>query len=260
MSGITWRRGAFFLSVLLSLALAGLLGVVVTLTTVVMGMSHHSLAVPDHRIHDLTYMFLNGTAAIGMLAQLRAPRRNVAGQLMAMVPLAALFLAAAPTNTWVLTPPLLLVGATTVLATMFHPIGDPLRAFAKARFDRPMLALTGVAAVPLLAFAWTNMVLQRAGLSEHAVMGHYGDMAAFSFMVIGVGILSSLRPDGWRLTAWVAGGLPAALAVASLLNPGVESSLSLPWAIAAISWGLAFGARAELVRRQGGGPGLVASR
>lgn len=62
--------------------------------------------------------------------------------------------------------------------------------------------------MPLLAFAWTNIALQRAGPTEHSILGHYGHMAAFSFTVIAVGVLSSLRPDGWRITAFVAVGQP----------------------------------------------------
>jgi hypothetical protein len=75
-------------------------------------------------------------------------------------------------------------------------------------------------------------------------------MAALSFSVIGVGILSSLRPDGWRLTAWVAGGVPVALGVASLVYSDVDSSLALPWAIGAIAWGAVFIGRGEILHRQ----------
>jgi hypothetical protein len=235
------RRLVFVLVVLLGLGLSGLFGGMVVLMNVqpgFMGMSH--FAEPHHRIHDLTFAFLNGTAVVGLLAQLRAPKRNVAGQLMALVPFAALLVAVVLTNTSVLSPPLLLVGATTVVATMFHPIGDPLRAFRGARQDRLMLGLVGIAAVPLLAFAWTNIGLQRAGPSEHAVMGHYGHMAAFSLTVIGVGVLASMRPDGWRLTAWVAGALPPLLGIASLVYPDVESSLSPVWSLGAIAWGVLF--------------------
>jgi len=185
-----------------------------------------------------------------MLAQLRRPARNIAGQLMALIPFAALLLSVALTNASVLSPPWLLVGAAAVLATMFHPAGDPLRSFSAARVDRPMLALVGVAAVPLLAFGWTNTALQLAGPSDHVLLGHYGYMADVSFSVIGAGILSSLRPDGWRLTAWVAGGLPVALGIASLAYPDVDSSLPLPWATAAIAWGGTFIARSEILQRQ----------
>jgi fatty acid desaturase len=81
---------------------------------------------PHHRIHDLSFAFLNATTTVGMLAQLRRPTRNIAGQLMALIPFAALLLSVALTNASVLSPPWLLVGAAAVLATMFHPVGDPI--------------------------------------------------------------------------------------------------------------------------------------
>jgi hypothetical protein len=59
--------------------------------------------------------------------------------------------------------------------------------------------------------------------------------------------MASLRPDGWRPTAWVAGLLPALLGVASLIYP-VSSSLETPWAIAAIAWGIGFVVVAERSR------------
>jgi hypothetical protein len=248
---MSWRRGIFLVAVLVTLGLAGLFGGMVVLMNVMpgfMGMTHFTEA--HHRIHDLTFSLLNGTAVVGMLVQLRTPARNVAGQLMALIPFAALMLAVALTNTWVLSPPWLILGASTVLTTMFHPAGDPTRTFSAARVDRLMLGLVGAAAVPLLVFAWTNIGLQRSGLTDHVMAGHYGFMAALSFTIVGVGLLSSARPDGWRIAAWVAGGLPVALGVASIAFP-VDSSLELVWALAAIAWGIAFVVVAERRRPAG---------
>lgn len=76
-------------------------------------------------------------------------------------------------------------------------------------------------------------------------------MAAFSLTIIGVGLLASLRPDGWRLTAWVGGLLPALLGLVSLIYPAT-SSLSLPWALAAIAWGAGFVVTAERSRHAEG--------
>ena len=81
-----------------------------------------------------------------------------------------------------------------------------------------------------------------------AGMGHYGFMAAFSFTVIGVGVLASLRPDGWRLTAWAAGLLPALLGATSLVYPDASSSVSPVWALAATAWGVVFIAAAALTK------------
>jgi hypothetical protein len=243
------RRRVFSLAVWVALVLAGSFGLMVlAMQFGLLAMSHFTEH--HHRVHDITFALLVGTSVVGMLAQLRAPARNVAGQLMALVPFAALLLSVALTNTAVLSPPWLLVGASTVLALMFHPAGDPVRSFARRRLDPVMLGLVAVAAVPLLALAATNVGLQRAGPNEHAVLGHYGYMAAFSFTVIGAGLLASARPPGWRLVAWVAGALPVLLGLASLLFADVDSSLSAEWAVAAISWGVAFVALAERAGRR----------
>lgn len=113
-------------------------------------------------------------------------------------------------------------------------------------------ALVGVATVPLLRFASTNIGLQGTVPDEHFVQGHYGFMAAFAFTVIGVGLLASVRPDGWRLTAWVAGILPALLGLTSLVYPDASSSLDQGWALAAIAWGAVFVAIAELTKNTQG--------
>jgi hypothetical protein len=249
---VSARRLAFRVAVQLTVALAALFASMVVLMNVMPGfMNMTHFTEEHHRIHDLTFSLLNGTVVVGMLAQLRSPTRSVAGQLMALVPFAALLLAVALTNGWVLSPPWLILGASTVVSTMFHPAGDPLRWFRGARPDRAMLVLVSLAAVPLLRYAWTNIGLQRVGPTDHALAGHYGYMAAFTFTVIAVGVLASLRPAGWRLAAWVTGFLPVVLGAASFIYyPHADSSLEPVWAAAAILWGAAFVATAELGRRK----------
>ncbi len=254
-----WRRRVFTLVVVVTLGLFGLVGVVLLQPGLIGGLQLHGqniaahisghFRIPHHRIHDLTFSFLIGTAGLGMLAQLRMPSENVAGQVTALVPWAALGLASALTNTPVRFAPAPILGALTVIATILHPTGrDFFRSFGISRVNWVMLVLVIIAAVPLLAFAFTNIELQRTVTSDHAQLGHYGFMAAFSFTVIGVSLLSSLRPDGWRLTAWVVGLLPALLGLASMVFLDVDSSLGLVWGLASIAWGASFVATAELTR------------
>ena len=246
----------FTLVVMVALAILGFFGAVVAagllgLNASAQAMGHFSEH--HHRIHDLTFAYLFGTAAVGLLAQLVSPWRNIAGQLMALIPWLALGLVFPLTSFWsapgggFVIVATALLGTLTLNAAIFHPTGRGLlRSFSVPRIDRALLALVLAAAVPLLAYAATNIVLQADPIKdEHAAAGHYGFMAAFSFTVIGVGSLASLRPDGWRLTAWVAGGLPGLLGISSLAFPDVSSSLELIWAIASIAWGSIFIALAE---------------
>jgi hypothetical protein len=238
----------FASSVLATLVMAGLIGLMTFLMSVLggfMGMAHFTE--PSHRFHDLTYGLIFTTGVAGILAQLRRPAKNVAGMVMALIPWAALLLAAilSADAGVIRSTERMLVAALTIIVVLLHPAGRGFfRSFRLSRVNWVMLALVGVAAVPLLVFASTNIGLQAAVSDEHAGMGHYGFMAAFGFTVIGVGLLASLRPDGWRVTAWVAGLLPALLGLASLIYQ-VSSSLTLPWTLAAIAWGAAFIAAAE---------------
>lgn len=209
---------------------------------------------PHHRTHDLTFAFLFVPAMVGIVAQFRRPSRNVAAMVMALVPSVALLLTVLLTfvlysNARTLQPPWLMVMAGAIIAFVLHPAGrDLFRSFTRSRISWALLALTGVAAVPLLVFAIRNLGLQGTVLDDHAAPGHYGFMTAFALTVIGVSVLASLRPDGWRLTAWTAGLLPALLGVTSLAYPDATSSLSLPWALAALAWGLLFIATGELTK------------
>jgi len=256
ISEVRRQRLPFTIVVLVTLGLFGFLGVVVVsgllgLNAQAQAMGHFSSL--SHRIHDFTFAFLLGTAAVGMLAQLRSPSKNVAGQLMALIPWVGLILVIPLTNYWVapgagfVIVATALFGALTLNAMIFHPTGrDLFRSFSVSRMNRVMLVLVIIAAVPLLVFASTNIGLQKTLTNDHFSAGHYGFMAAFSFTVIGVGLLASLRPDGWRLTAWVAGLLPALLGVTSLVYPDIDSSLGPVWALAAIAWGVVFVTAAKL--------------
>lgn len=246
----------FSFVVLVTLVLLGVIGGMVLLMQLqpgFMGMAHGTE--PHHRVHDLTFAFLLGPAAVGLLAQLRTPSRNIAGQLMALVPWLALLLAFVSARTWLVFAPAPILGALTLLAAILHPARrEFIRSARVARVHPVMLALVIVAAAPLLAFASSNIGLQRTLTNDHAALGHYGFMAAFSFTVIGIGLLTSARPPGWRLTAWVAGLLPALLGLASLLYPNNDSSLGTAWAVAAIAWGSVSVAAAELIRNSTGEP------
>jgi len=251
---------AFAFYALLTLGLAGFVGLMFAQMALGLdvflpgqfGQMTHG-ATESHRVHDVTYGLLVATIVVGVLAQLRRPSENVAGMVMALMPFAGLLLAALfsddDADVLILRNPLYLVAALAGMTALLHPTGRRFfRSFHVSRVNWMMLALVGLAAVPLLAFASTNIRLQGNAADDHAFLGHYGFMAAFSFTVIGVGVLASLRPDGWRLTAWVAGLLPAIVGVTSVLYPDAISSLDWGWALAAIVWGAVFVVAAELTK------------
>jgi hypothetical protein len=245
----------FAFYVLATLLVAGVIGLMTfqpDLFPGMKGMNHFGQQ--SHRVHDLSYGFLFSVGVVGILAQLRHPARNVAAMVMALIPGASLVLAAALSgDAGVVTfNPLRSAAIMTVIVALLHPVGRSFfRSFMRARVDPAMLVTVIIAAVPLLIFAFENIDLQRTIANDHAAAGHYGFMAALAFTVIGTGILSSLRPDGWRLTAWVTAALAVLLGMTSLVYQNADSSLDQTWALAGIIWGIAFAATAARARTRG---------
>lgn len=266
-----WQRLVFSTAVLFTFALVALNGLLLVRSEWFSGILNQSVVASaaahfkalDHRVHDVTFGLLYGTGVVGLLTQLRSPKTNVAGLLTALVPWAALGLIFPLTNYW--TPfgtdfqlyATAVYGGFTLSAVLLHPSGrDLLRSFERLQADRTMLALVGVAAVPLLAFTAVNIGNQReiASGDIHWQLGHYGFMAALGLTILAVALVASLRPVGWQVSAWVAGLLPAVLGLLSLVYREQASSLAPAWALAAIVWGAAFIAVAARSRAGGGAP------
>ncbi|MGH9223444.1 MAG: hypothetical protein ACRD2W_06585 [Acidimicrobiales bacterium] len=239
--GVLRSSPVFGAYVVMTLVVAGTVGLI-TIDVIDLGMSH--LGTLEHRAHDVIYGLLFATGVIGVVAQVRRPERNVSAMVMALVPGAALLLAAVlagDVDGIVRRNPLRYVAALTVVVALLHPSGRAFfRSFGRRRVNWAMAGLVGLAAVPLLASASGDLRLQRTVNDMHAFMGHYAFGAALSFTVVAVGALASLRADGWRVAAWAAGLLPAALGVTSMLYADSMSSLSTTWALAALAWGIAF--------------------
>ena len=253
----------FALYLLVTLGYAAFIGLMVAQMTLRLdiflpggfGQMAHGASGP-HRVHDLTFAFLMTTGVIGVLAQLRRPSKNVAGMAMAVIPFGALALAgifAGEFDVVARRNPARAIGPIVAVAALLHPTGRSFfRSFRIASVNWIMVALIGIAAVPFLRFASTNTRLQETVRDDHFFQGHYGFMAAFSFTVIGVGLLASARPDGWRLSAWVAGLLPALLGVTSLVYGDAATSIDSGWAFTAVAWGAVFIAAAELTKNTAG--------
>lgn len=222
---------------------------------------HH----PAHRLHEFAAAIMMWPLLVGLLAQVRSPTRHVAGMLMALVSIAGVLLAIALTGGWEVVLIVVVLGVPTLLAALFHPAGRGLlSAFSLSRLNKVVLALVLVAAAPMLAFAANQVGLQTGAIepahdhagdghdheihAQHVEHNHFMFATAFAFTVIGVGLLTSLQPTGWWLSAWVTGLMVLVYAVAGLLVPESSSNFGLLWNLAAIVWATAFIAAARLTR------------
>jgi MFS family permease len=216
-----------------------------------------------HRLHEFAFAMVFWPFLFGLLAQFRSPKRHVNGMFMALLPFVGLLLAFALTNFWDPVMILAFLGVPTALAAIAHPAGREL--LDSVRIDRVnpvLLGLTLVAAVPLLAFAVNQIGLQTGAIEpaaahataeaqeihdQHLEFGHFTLVTAFTFIVIGTGLLSSLRQPGWRLTAWVAGLMVIVYAIGGLLAPEASSNFGFLWNLGAIAWGAVFIGAAHVI-------------
>lgn len=235
----SWPIFTFYIAA--TLTAATIIGLI-TVDVIDLGMQHFGEA--SHRTHDVAYGALFTTLVIGVVVQLRHPERNVAGMVTALVPSASLLLAAVLVDDLDRVfefNPLRYAAAVAAVTALLHPSGRTFfRSFRLRSLSWPMAAMVAAAAVPLLVFTSSNIELQRDVNDVHRFMGHYGFMAALAFTIVGVGILASLRPTGWRVTAWITALLVAVLGGTSLLYPDAASSVATGWAVAALIWAGSF--------------------
>jgi hypothetical protein len=185
----------------------------------------------------------------GLVVQLRAPERRVAGLQQAALGQLALALAGLiGDRVEPLAGALVLLVATALLAAL-HPARRALFVVG----PRPSAALAGLAllgAPPATAYAAAMLVLARqAGPScfvgRCARGDRFAEMAALAVAVAAIGLLAAHRPDGWRVTAWSAGAAAVIAGAASLVWPELPGSFGRLAGAAAILWGVLFVGAAE---------------
>lgn len=202
-----------------------------------------------HRAHFMAIGIVSWAAVISMLVQLRKPERRVAPMLL----LAAIALGAAVVyglsgtlNEWLIEEIAFLV-VPVALVVSLHPSRAGL--FARPSFDRLLAGAATLASVPWMVFivenAWSQFT--NAASDSHAAMEHWAVAALMGIVIVVAAFLGSSDHSGWRLTGWIAVGGSVIFGIHSLVFPGLASALATIWAVAAILWGVVFGAM--LIRR-----------
>src|SRR3954452_10394360 len=159
---------------------------------------------------------------LGLLTQLRAPERRIAGiQQTAFVALALALAGAAGQRGWYV----VLAGGIGVVSAVLGALHPSRRRFlARGRRPEPtMLALAAVVAVPSLVYAWRMASAQRLDLPPADAVSnglhHWTVMTALALLVLLLVLLAAARTSGWRIPAISASIAAAAWAISCLLAP-----------------------------------------
>jgi hypothetical protein len=236
--------------------------------------------VVSHRIHEICFGLLFVLTAAALIAQLRNPERKIAAMYQVIVPLYLIILSVLVIDR-VLDPVVFAFIVFPIVLVLLHPARK--RLFGPGvRPNTLLLGAVAVAALPLIVFA-VGQVREGAQAAKLAPQvledlpdnasdkqvedalaavastskeleavrhyGHWSAMGAFAVSVVALALVAAVGIPGWRLPAWSAAIALVVFGAASLFASGDASSLTMPWAIAAIAWGVTFAGAAQYVAR-----------
>lgn len=201
-----------------------------------------------HHLHDLALVAMLWTVIVGLVVQLYEPERRVAAIQQALLVNVAITGANALTGFFF--PPALILGGLLIAAFALHPAGwGVLRVRAAGPIDYRLCGLVVLAGLPLAVYAADQYALSASG-DVHAQLGHYADMITYVALILSLGLLSAVKPLGWRVPLWSAAGLAVVLGISSVLHPTHASSAGLLWGGLAALWGVGFIVTGELSHRK----------
>jgi len=193
----------------------------------------------DYRSQFFHIGIVAWTVVPPLFAQLRRPERRVAPMLqvwlggVALVVVMALVGGLEPIDFVVLAAYTLLAALHPARNELFHPI----------RFDRFQAGLAAVAAIPWLVRAGVAVDDARSAgdfeVGDSPVHMVEGNVALAVVMLLLVAAIGATDRSSWKLPAWTASLSSIGLGLHALVFDEQAASLPVPWAVAAIAWGLA---------------------
>ena len=241
------RRIAFFTwAVILSVAFGiGFFG----LTVLIIGWFEKSFGVSTP-VSELSHGALAGIIiTVGLLVQLRAPERRIAGVQQVVLGILALMITALiGGREEPFTESLLFLAAAAILVAL-HPARREFFTLGAT----PIATLTAISilgSIPVIAYAVSMLVDARqfVGPPHHA--DRFAEMAATAIAIVLVGMLAALKTQGWRIAAWSAGAAASVVGLASIAFPDAPGAVGRAWGALAVAAGLLFVAAAEREARQ----------
>lgn len=196
-------------------------------------------------VTDLGYGALYGLIlTMGVLVQLRAPERKIAGiQQAAIVVPAVLVGAAMAADVQPLFAAAIFAPAIAILLALHPARGEFLR-----RGSSPSLFMFGVAALgagPLVFYALAMGSEARKVIGPPHHIERLSTMAALAVAILLTSLLAATRTRGWRIPAWSAGTAAVVFGLASTIFPDHPGAAGRVWGSVALAAGVLFVAVAE---------------
>jgi hypothetical protein len=184
----------------------------------------------------------------GILVQVRAPERKIAGVQQAVLGILALLISAPlASDSQNLVPGLVLLAATAVLIGLHPARGELLR--PGSGFSLPLASFAVLGAIPLVGYALAMAAQARELVGPPHHVQRLSMMAGLAIAIILVGLLSAFRTSGWLIPARSAGAAAVVFGLASVVFPAHMGSAGQGWGAVAVGGGALFILVAELEAR-----------
>jgi hypothetical protein len=195
---------------------------------------------PAIPVTELGYGALVGIIiTTGILVQVRAPERKVAGVQQAILGILALLvsapLASDPQN---LTPGLVTLAAMAVLIALHPARGELVR--SGSGFTVPLASIALLGAIPLVGYALAMAAQAQELVGPPHHVQRLSWMAALAIAIILVGLLAAFRTSGWLIPARSAGAATVVFGLASIAFPTHMGSAGRGWGAMAVGGGALF--------------------
>lgn len=196
-------------------------------------------------VTDLGYGALVGIIqTMGLMVQLRAPERKIAGMQQAALVIPALLIGSAMASDHQgLIPALIFVPAFGLLLALHPARGEFL--LRGHSFSPTLFAIAVLGGVPLIryALAMGRQARHLAGPPHHVL--RLATLAAMAIAILLAGLLAALKPRGWRIPAWCAGMAVVVYGLASVVFPDHPGAEGRGWGSLAVAGGVLFISVAE---------------
>jgi len=203
-------------------------------------------------VTELGYGALYGVIlTMGVLVQLRAPERKIAGiQQAALVLPAVLIGAAMASDSQALQSAVIFAPAVCILLALHPARGEFLR--PGSSFSPVLFTIAVLGAVPLTGYALAmGKQAQHVVGPPHHIL-RLSTMAALAIAILLVALLAAAKTRGWRIPAWSAGMTAVVFGLASTIFPDHPGAAGRVWGTVAVAGGFLFIAAAEWEGRRRG--------
>jgi hypothetical protein len=201
-------------------------------------------------VTELGYGILVGIIlTVGVASQLLAAELKIAGVQQAALAVPALLIGSVLAADSQNVEAAVIVAVGVGILLVLHPVrAEFLR--RGATLSRPLLAVAVIGAIPSVAYA-LEMGAQAQDLvgPPHHVQ-RLSTMAAMAIGIVLVGLLASLRTQGWRIPAWSAGIAAIAFGLVSIVYPDHPAAAGLGWGAVALAAGVLYIGVAEWEARR----------